>query len=340
VDCAPGVHIARLVLTSGPHAGSMAFVPLVVRRPPAERPDLLVWLGVNTAQAYNNWGGRSLYPSNSTKQEPAVKASFHRPCNAWRWANENARFPFSWDYQLLRFLEREDFDTGFVTDRDVHREPWILNGHPLIVLSGHGEYWTREMRDALEQALAAGSSLASMGANTGYWQTRYEAAESTMAQYRRATIDPVENRAELSILFRDLTPPRPEAAILGVQYQGGLTSRDAPPRDYVLHDDAIGHPWLDGTGFERGARLHDLVGYEWDALVAGAHPAGLRRFFTYVDELSDADAVAHRLDGGARVFSAGSLQFAWGLDDWGQPGHADPRLQRFTRNLLRDLAGL
>jgi hypothetical protein len=40
---------------------------------------------------------------------------------------------------------------------------------------------------------------------------------------------------------------------------------------------------------------------------------------------------------GAQVFAAGSLQFSWGLDDWGRPGYADERLQRFMRNALQDL---
>ena len=46
---------------------------------------------------------------------------------------------------------------------------------------------------------------------------------------------------------------------------------------------------------------------------------------------------------GARVFSAGSLQFAWGLDDWAPPTRgfvypAIPGLQQFMRNALDDLA--
>ena len=37
------------------------------------------------------------------------------------------------------------------------------------------------------------------------------------------------------------------------------------------------------------------------------------------------------------MFASGSLQFSWGLDDWGVPGHADERLMRFMRNALGDL---
>src|SRR4029077_7949844 len=114
---------------------------------------------------YNNWGGKSLYTSNSTAEEGAVKVSFDRPSAAWWQANLNARWPFPWDYQLLRFLEREGFDVTYTTDIDTHREPWSLFGHRLLMTSGHDEYWTREMRDAFEALLRAGVNLACMGAN-------------------------------------------------------------------------------------------------------------------------------------------------------------------------------
>jgi hypothetical protein len=42
------------------------------------------------------------------------------------------------------------------------------------------------------------------------------------------------------------------------------------------------------------------------------------------------------------VFASGSLQFGWGLDDFGlgdhDPAHADPRLQQFMRNALADMS--
>jgi hypothetical protein len=92
-----------------------------------------------------------------------------------------------------------------------------------------------------------------------------------------------------------------------------------------------------GAGFEHPAELHGLVGYEWDALQEGLEPVDATVFFHYDNELSNADALAHRAASGAIVFAAGSLQFSWGLDDWGQEGHADERLQRFMRNALREL---
>jgi hypothetical protein len=333
-----GVYLARLILTSGEHAGEDALVPFVVRPPLGQIAQILLQQPVTTAQAYNHWGGKSLYASNSTDGVAAVKVSFDRPYPAWSVANLNARWPFGCDYQLLRYLERGGFDVAHTTDVDTHREPWSLAGHRLLMTSGHDEYWTRELRDAFDEALAAGVNLACMGANTAYWQTRFEDAERTMVEYRWRAQDPEPDRALKTEMFRNLDPPRPECLLWGVQYQDGL-GRPAEPRDYALTRESAGHPWLRDTGFEHPATLKGLVGYEWDALQNGLEPTEATVFFHYDSELSAADALVRRDRSGAQVFAAGSLQFSWGLDDWGWPGHADERLQRFMRNALEDLTG-
>lgn len=332
-----GVYVARLVLTTGPSAGGSAYVPFVVRPALDVRPSILVQLGVNTAQAYNHWGGKSLYASNSTRGEPATKVSFARPFAAWREANLNTRWPFAWDYQLVRFLEREGYDAGYTTDVDTHREPWSLLGHRVVMLAGHDEYWTREMRDGLDDALRNGSNLACMGANTMYWQARYEDGERTLVEFRASARDPDPDLARKTIRFRDLQPPRPECEVLGVQFQDGMTAPGLPPRHYVVAAAAVDDPWMEGTGFAAGDELHGLVGYEWDGLQEGCEPVDGRVFFEYRGDVADAHAVRHVHASGATVFSAGSLQFSWGLDDWGREGHADERLQQFMRNALRRL---
>ena len=334
-DWTTGVYIARLILTSGKQAGLDAMVPFVVRPALNTTADVLVQQPVTTAQAYNNWGGKSLYTSNSTDAEAAVKVSFDRPYPAWAAANLNARWPFAWDYQLLRFLEREGIDVAYTTDVDTHREPWSLVGHRLLITSGHDEYWTGEMRDAFDAALAEGTNLLCMGANTAYWQMRFEDAERTMVEYRWRAADPEPDRALKTEMFRNLDPSRPECSLWGVQYQDGLTAAGLPPRHYELQPDCLEHPWMRDTGFEPGATLKGLVGYEWDAIQDGLEPSDATVFFHYDNELSNADAVAHHAASGAIVFAAGSLQFSWGLDDWDHEDHADERLQRFMRNVLQ-----
>ncbi len=336
-DWVSGQYVARLALTDGEHAGGRAFVPFVVQEPLDRRADILVQMPVTTAQAYNNWGGKSLYTSNSSDEVAAVKVTFDRPVPSWHEANLNTRWPFVWDIQLLRFLEREGYDVAYTTDMDTHREPWRLLGHPVVMTSGHDEYWSREMRDAFDAVRDSGASLACMGANTSYWQVRFEDGDRTMVEYRRHADDPEPDPSLKTELFRDLDPPRPERLLWGIQYQDGLTLGGQPPLAYCLTEECMGDPWLEGTGFEHPATLEGLVGYEWDALQEGAEPGDATVFFHYDNELSNADAVRHLTSAGGVVFAAGSLQFSWGLDDWAHPGHADGRLQRFMRNGLDDM---
>jgi hypothetical protein len=338
-DWVSGVYVARLTLTTGRQAGKGAFVPFVVRPTLGSSAAVLVQQPVTTAQAYNNWGGRSLYTSNSTDAEAAVKVSFDRPYPAWGGANLNARWPFVWDYQLLRFLEREGIDVAYTTDVDTHREPWSLAGHRLLMTSGHDEYWTAEIRDAFDTALAEGVNLICMGANTAYWQMRFEDQERTMVEYRWRADDPEPDHALKTELFRNLTPARPECLLWGVQYQDGVFLDKEERCDYQLNPDCLDHPWMSDTGFEHPATLEGLVGYEWDAIQKGLEPADATVFFHYDGETSDADVVAHRSASGAHVLATGSLQFSWGLDDWYHAGHADERLQRFMCNALAELAG-
>jgi SAM-dependent methyltransferase len=348
-DWASGQYVAQLVLAEGGLRDHVAYVPFVVRAPLERRADVLVQMPVTTAQAYNHWGGKSLYPSNSSDEEAAVRVSFDRPIPSWHEANLNARWPFIWDLQLLRFLEREGYDVAYTTDLDTHREPWGLLGHPLVMTSGHDEYWSAEMRDAFEAVRESGAGLACMGANTCYWQARFEDDGRTMVMHRRAEADPEPDPARKTVRFRDLVPPRPERRLWGVQYEDGLDYPGAPPRHYELAAGCLGDPWLAGTGFEGPATLEGLVGYEWDAFaggeVAGASEGGAELgeptiFLHHKGEPSNADAVRHRTSAGGIVFAAGSLQFSWGLDDWGNPGRADPRLQRLMRNGLDEMIAI
>lgn len=336
-DWVSGVYVARLLLCSGEHQGLDAFAPFVVRpHREAQRAEILVQQPVTTAQAYNNWGGKSLYTSNSSDEEAAVKVSFDRPLAAWSELVVNARWPFVWDFHLLRYLEREGFHVAYTTDIDTHREPWSLVGHRLLMTSGHDEYWTCEMRDAFEERLRAGVNVACMGANSCYWQIRLEDHERTMVEYRWRAQDPEPDRALKTEMFRNLLPARPECELWGVQYQDGL-GKPGEPRDYALVPDSLAHPWMQHTGFQAGAILKGLVGYEWDALQEGHRPPEATVFFHYENELSNADLIAWRHPSGAQVLAAGSLQIAWGLDDWAWPGYGDERLQRFVRNALLDL---
>src|SRR5262249_19767479 len=69
-----GVYLAVLSST----LGYQNYVPFVVRND-ARTASLLYQQPANTYQAYNSWGGKSLYTFNSTGGTRAYKVSFDRP---------------------------------------------------------------------------------------------------------------------------------------------------------------------------------------------------------------------------------------------------------------------
>lgn len=336
-DWVSGYYVAKVRLTSG--SKGAATVPFIVRAPANRSKVALVQVSENTWQAYNNWGGKSLYDNNSTGGR-AYKVSFNRPYARTNWSL------FDYEIQMVRFLEREGYDVAYQAELDAHNNPASLMGYSLVMVNGHGEYWTKEIRDAFDAARDNGVNLGFFGANLGYWQMRYEDNARTIVEYKSATLDPQPNTALKTDQFRLLNPPRPECRLMGIQYQEGnwaITGANFY-RDYVVNQAALTDPWFSQTGFVEGDVLGLAVGYEWDSLSLGCQSPLARVFFSYNGGSTQEAAHATRYvaPSGARVFSTGSLNWNWRLDDWfrtGDPsGHVtDPRLQQFTRNALNDL---
>jgi hypothetical protein len=335
-----GYYMAEFALTA-PGKNSAYFYPFIVHAPPGSVSPILVQVPVNTWQAYNDWGGKSLY-----SQPKAVKVSFDRPYARPFYYTQS---PLLYEYPLVRFLEREGYDVTYQTDVDTHRRPSSLLQHRLVIVAGHDEYWSRETRDAFDRARNLGTNLAFLGANIGFWQVRYENAEHTMVGYKSATLDPEPNPALKTVLFRDLIPARPECKLMGVQYSTFVPDVDEA---FPINPRAIGDPWFAGTGFDATTTLPHFIGYEWDDIQPAcplSPKATVLFHFQRQGGLPSGDAVRYIAPSGARVFSAGTNRFSWGLDGFapqgppdfspqgGQPHTPIPGLQVFMRNALSDM---
>ena len=334
---ASGYYLAQLRVTKGPDEGAVGRVPLIVRGHPGDASAVLVQVPVNTWQAYNPWGGKSLYTYNSTGEIAATKVSFERPYAE----NVEVDVPWGLEMQAVRFLEREGYDVTYATDVDVDRSPAILMNHRLAMSIGHDEYWSRGQRDAFDAALDRSTNIAALGANAAYWQVRYESAHRTLVSWRSAAADPVKDTTARTTQFRALEPGRPECRLFGVMYAYNAQRwAGAPPTAYEMaapSDD----PWLFGTGITRADDIPDIVGYEWDTLMPGCFPGRVTRLLhsepVGVDgKVHPADAVRGVARSGARMFASGSLEFAWALDDYGN--HLpSKRVQVLMENALDDL---
>ena len=294
---------------------------------------------VNTWQALNSWGGKSLFPNNST-QEGFLQhhVSFNRPYDTHEPA------PLQWEIGLLRFLEREGYDVSYTTDVDTDRNPAELRRHRLVISSGHDEYWSKRMRDAFEAARDAGTNLAFLGADIADWQIRYENDRRTIVKYPKRRGRPGRQPRSQDRRFADLVPPRPECELRGLAYEGLRDPVSDPPQSYAVNPSALGDPWFAGTGFTATSALPDSVGYSWDTVQPGCAVPPLTVLFRYDGLTGVGTPWMRRSFGTRRLRGLASLAGARSTSSGGSTtttGTATcrpiPALRQFMRNALADL---
>jgi len=333
-DWPSGIYLVRL-LANNPDL-DVGYAVFVVRDD-AQIADYVYKVAVNTYQAYNNWGGKSLYPYNSVGA-PATKVSFDRPYDQW----DGAGAFFDWDFPMIRWLEREGYNVTYITDVDAHVDTRYLPGRRVLLSVGHDEYWSWEMRESWETARNEGHSLAFFSGNDVYWQVRYESAAGgapnrVLVCYKDADRDPLRGVDDSRVTVRWRSPPvnRPENALLGIMSEGVLSFGNDYP--FVVQD--ASHWIFAGTDAQPGQAWSRIVGYEYDRVYDnGATPPNLTVLsaspLVTVDGLASASNAAYYRQGGM-VFAAGTVDWAWALDDVRVPDRVDPRIQRVTANVLQ-----
>jgi hypothetical protein len=346
-----GVYVVKLSDASGNQHDAM-FVLTAARPAP-----MLVQIPIATYEAYNNWGGDSLYPGyhrvgvTGTKQ--GVEVSFDRPYDSTTGAGQFFKF----DVAMVRFLERRGYPLSYTTGVGVDQRPDQLEGRRAVLDVGHSEYWSERDEAAFAAALAHGANLAFLSSDTMAWRVRFEPAtrasseagrpDHVMIGYKEhAALDP--DRAAPSGAF-----PDNGASITGSAFENCIT----PPagtgryRYYAWRPSPTLTPsWLyRGTGLTPSSSISGIVGYELDKTTA-ATPAGTLvvgggtatcRSPAAPDR---ADTTLYRARSGARVFATGTLGWQFGLDPLPSvspdvPRAPDPRLERLTDNVLRTFLG-
>ncbi len=247
-----GAYLVSLSQEGSPTA--LGLIPFIVRED-RRVADVLFELPTQTWQAYDNFGGKSTYDINSTNQQRAYKVSLNRPYEDGGGAGQ-----FASVYNLIRFLEREGYDITYAASSDIDRDANIMNNRKVLVSGFHDEYWTGQMFTNLKRWISQGKHFLSLSSNSIYWQTRYENNRRTLVVYKDAALDPVTDPKQKTVLFRSKEVDRPESELLSAMYEGSYNYPEA--RDWVVKNS--GHWIYAGTGLAEGAKIKDLVGYEWD----------------------------------------------------------------------------
>lgn len=100
-DWKAGAYVAEFPVNSDKVTPIVFFVK---EKNPANRSRILVAASTNTYQAYNMFGGKSIYDEFSTNHDRAVKLSFHRPFNKNNHHEVNRGSFESYDAKLVYWL--------------------------------------------------------------------------------------------------------------------------------------------------------------------------------------------------------------------------------------------
>jgi hypothetical protein len=341
-----GIYLIKLVSSQQ----FMRYVSFIVRND-ANRTTMLYQSSILTYQAYNSWGGYSLYLGQTAHQQyssaqRSYVVSFDRPFNE----GPGPMNFFNYEYDLVRWVEHQGYNVSYITDVDTDLHPSLLLHHQLLLISGHAEYWSTAMRQHVTTARNAGVSLAFFGGNDIWWHVRLQSSplgpDREVVCYKEASLDPLAATSPSQATVNWGTPPLHQSAgpLLGETY-GGIVVGNAP---LVLGAGA--RFLLAGTALHVGDALPGLVSGEYDHVVphAGA-PASLVilasspvtcKLSTTCSGRGVANATLYTAPGGARVFDAGTFQWQWGLDNdsflptpQGRSYSSAP-FQCFTANLI------
>jgi Domain of unknown function (DUF4082)/Fibronectin type III domain/Bacterial Ig domain len=186
-----GVYIAHLVRND---TGEDSQIPFVVRND-SSHSDILVQTSDATWEAYNDYGGNSLYtctvacpPGEPEGYKAAYSVSYNRPFDGSLTTDSGASYLYYAEYQMDYWLEENGYNVSYTSESNVDQSSTLLKNHKIFMSSGHDEYWSAGQRANVEAAREAGVNLAFFSGNEIFWKTRWGAStEGTNTPYRTLT---------------------------------------------------------------------------------------------------------------------------------------------------------
>ena len=360
-DAVSGVYIANLVRKD---TGGNSHITFVVRND-ASTSDLMIQTSDATWQAYNAYGGNSLYkctvacpPGNPLTYKAAFKVSYNRPVTTA--VDSSTSWFRNAEYAMVRFVERMGYNATYASQIDTEASPALIRNHKIFISSGHDEYWSKNQRNNVTAARNAGVNLAFFSGNEIFWRTRYENANRTLVSYKDTHFEGQVDPVEWTGTWQD---PRyasdtvPQNNLTGQQFivnEG--TSEIMVPAQYkslrMWRNTAV-------TALAAGQSLRlgtATLGYEWDEdpdngyrppgqfRLSSTTVSGLQTFVDYGSAVTNNGTATHNLTsyrapGGGLVFGAGTVQWSWGLDN-NNPLRTTPdrNMQQATVNLFADMS--
>jgi hypothetical protein len=254
----------------------------------------------------------------------------------------------------MTWLRANAVDADYCSNLDLHDGLDLLSRYRLLVVNGHDEYWSKEMRDTVETFTRRGGNVAFFASNTAWWQIRLEDDGRTMVCHRDAVADPLStvDPERVTVEWSSAPVNRPENTMTGVSFRRGAGCWG--PAMPMMRDESYtvrfaDHWVFDGTGLSDGDPFgRGCLGYETDAAEVeerdgvprvtgrdGTPPsfvvlatADLTHWSAYGQ--GGAATMGVFTSGAGTVFNTGTLNWGATLDD--------PVVDRMTRNVLHRLS--
>jgi hypothetical protein len=224
---------------------------------------LLLIAATATWTAYNDWGGSNHYqgwcgpkgdrfsptlslrrplakgfvslppdaPRAVLMEDPPIMSEPSYPHMEWAYATGYSKKYMSsgwasFERHFMLWAEAEGFDLDVISQTDLHYRPELIAGYSCIALVGHDEYWSWEMRDAIDAYVEQGGRIARFAGNF-MWQIRLEDEGRTQICYKyiARNEDPLMQEGPRHLVTESWEAPeigRPGAASFGLNATHGL----------------------------------------------------------------------------------------------------------------------
>ena len=229
------------------------------------KSDILLVAATSTWNAYNDWGGTSSYvadkapdgfdrfaprlthhhrpfargliytpegaPRKPHELEPVPGAIPRYPCIEFAIAMGYSRwYPnagwATYEKPFVVWAERNGFEIDYATQHDLHYDSKLLEDYKCVVFVGHDEYWSWEMRDAVDRYVDKGGNVARFAGNFA-WQIRLENDGNTQVCYKEQANqkDPFvhgEQKQKTTSMWEDSVVNRPGEETFGLNAAHGI----------------------------------------------------------------------------------------------------------------------
>lgn len=342
-DWISGVYVAKLTELNEKLQSYIIFIVKDNRK-----ADLVFQCSDHTWQAYNRWPSQfSLYDDGKNQWHwgGLSQVSFNRPYGKYCQILDaplsiGSGEYFLWEFPFSYWLEQNGDDVTYISNTDLHADALAAQRGKGFISVGHDEYWTIEMFNHMQAAIAAGINVGFFSGNAVCGRVLWD--QPTRSMRRVGVFGPPGGTRDFEAM-KSLEHVRPYAnELIGAHSTGPVTGG----ADWIC---TMPDHWIyDKSGMKLGDAIPGLIGWEYHgdpAPIPGLQIVATGETQSAPDKPNGGVYTATVYPGpkGNFVFNASTCWWSDGLS--APPGYQSPsvyttpkgvdrRVQQITRNIV------